>query len=298
MKHLTLLFAVSIGTILVFTACKNRQKDESDYKGFRYNDEMAKSKMEVTKSFIYAFPSPGDLLQRFDESELTYNEELMNSPDSGKNYITSKDKALNLGIYITDMAYAAKFSRSSEALKYLDIIQSLSEDISISTSAFESLIKRAKSNIGDNDSLLAISNDLFFQMVEFLENSGKENTIALVSSGAYIESMHIAFQSVDQYSEDSKIIKQIVELKYPLKNLLDHAETVSDDPNVLSILKYIRELNRIFDELETEAGGSEVINDEPGVISLMGGSDDKMNEEDFKALRAKIEEIRNFIINI
>ena len=112
------------------------------------------------------------------------------------------------------------------------------------------------------------------------------------------ESMHIAFQSVDQYSEDSKIIKQIAELKYPLKNLLDHAETVSDDPNAQSILKYIRELNSIFNELEAQAGGAEVKNDEPGVISLIGGSDDKMDEENFNILKNKINEVRNFIIDI
>lgn len=298
MKHLKLLFALTIGAVLVLPACKNQQKENSDSKGFQFNDEMVKSNIEVTKSFIYAFPSPGDLLERFDEAGLSFNESLMNSPALGKNYITSKDKALNLGIYITDMAYVAKFSRSAEAIKYLDIIQSLSDDISISTNAFESLIERAKNNIGETDSLLAISNDMFFQLVEFLENSGKENTIALVSSGAYIESMHIAFQSVDHYSEDSKIIKQIAELKYPLKNLLDHAETVSDDPNVQSILKYIRELNTIFNELDAQAGGSEVKINEPGVISLIGGSDDQMDEENFNALKEKIEEVRNFIINI
>jgi len=298
MKHLKIIFALTIGIIMALTACKNQQKNESGSEGFEFDDETVMSNMEVTKSFIYAFPSPGDLLARFDEADLVFNEALMNSPDVGNKYITSKDKALNLGIYITDMAYVAKFSRSSEAVKYLDVIQSLSEDIGISTSAFESLIERAKSNIGETDSLLVISSDMFFQLVEFLESSGKENTIALVSSGAYIESMHIAFQSVDQYSEDSKIIEQIAELKYPLKNLLDHAETVSDDPNVQSILKYIRELNSIFNELEAQAGGTEVKNEEPGVISLIGGSDDKMDEENFNILKKKINEVRNFIIDI
>lgn len=176
------------------------------------------------------------------------------------------------------------------------MVQKLSQEIHISTSAYESLIERARENIGNADSLIDISNDMFFQMVEFLEISGQENSIALVSSGAYIESMHIAFQSVEQFSSDNEIIKQITELKYPLRNLLDHAETVSEDSNVKSILRYIKELNNTFNELAEKSSEGEVIRDEPGVISLTGGSVDLMDEKGFNALKEKVEEIRNYIV--
>lgn len=298
MNYRKLLYLIFVGAILVIVSCNNQQKKKAEQDGFRYAEENEKSAIEVTKSFIYAFPSPGDLLERIGDAGLTYQNGLMNSPSSAISYISSKEQALNLGVYVTDLAYSAMFSRSSEAVDYLEVVRSLSDEVHISNSAFESLIDRARENIGDTDSLIDISNEVFFQMVEYLESSGMQNTIALVSAGAYVESMHIAIESAENYGEDSEIFKQIAELKYPLKNLLDHAETVSDDPNVQSVLQYIRELNKTFSELEKEAGGSEVKKDEPGVLTLTGGGEDILDAENFDILRSKVREIRNYIIKI
>lgn len=298
MKYRRLLYLIFAGAILTIVSCNNQQNKGVDKEGFKYDEKREISDIGVTKSFIYAFPSPGDLLDRIGDAGLSFHKELMNSPSSAENYITSKDQALNLGIYVTDLAYAAMFSRSSEAVDYLEVVQSLSKKVHISNSAFESLVDRARDNIGDTDSLIDISNEVFFQMLEYLENSGKANTIALVSAGAYIESMHIAMETAESHGEDSEIFKQITELKYPMKNLLDHAETVSDDPNVQSILQYIRDLNKTFSELEQEAGVSEVSHDEPGVITLSGGGEDILDEKHFNALRTKVAEIRKYIVNI
>jgi hypothetical protein len=298
MKYNKLLYLLFAGAILLVISCNNQKQKGSDGDGFTYSDEIEISNIEITKSFIYAFPSPGDLLQRIGEENLTYRKDILHAPAEAEKYVTSKEKALNLGIYVADLAYTAMFSRSSEAIEYLEVVQSLSQDVHISTSAFESLLDRAKENIGNSDSLIEISNDLFFQLVEFLEISGQQNTIALVSSGAYIESMNIAFQSVDKFDPDNEIIKQIAELKYPLRNLLDHAESVSEDPNVQSILKYIKELNKTFNELAKESSKGEVKHNEPGTISITGGGGDVLHEEGFNSLMIMIGDIRNFIVNV
>lgn len=298
MKYRKLFYLMFVGAFLIIVSCNNQQKKGAEKDGFNYDDKKEISDIAVTKSFIYAFPSPGDLLDRIGDAGLTFQKELMNTPSSAESYLSSKNQALNLGIYVSDLAYSAMFSRSSEAVDYLEVVRSLSKEVHISNSAFESLIDRARDNIGDADSMIDISNEVFYQMVEYLENSGKENTIALVSAGAYIESMHIALETAEGQGEDSEIFKQIAELKYPMQNLLDHAETVSDDPNVKSILQYIRDLNKTFSELEQEAGVSEVKHDEPGVITLSGGGEDILDEEHFNALKTKVAEIRNYIVKI
>ncbi len=170
----------------------------------------------------------------------------------------------------------------------------LSGELNVSSNTFESLIERAKNNIGDRDSLVTLSNEVFLNMVEFLESSGQENTIAVISCGAYIESMYLALNSVDEYNEYNPIIRQIAEFKYPMENLLSHAETVSDDPNVQSIIKYINELNGIFSELEAKS--SKVSKTAPGVISLTGGSAPELNRENFDLMKEKVISIRGLIV--
>ena len=288
----THLLACLISCLILISSC-NSNSGKRGQDGFKFDESSKKSDIEITKSFIYLFPAPGDILDRFQEADIIFNQSFLHKAEHGDKYLNSRDKGLNLGVYVTDMAYSAMFSRSSMAVEYMDVIRKLSTDLSVSTSTFESLIERAKNNVSNGDSLVSISNEVFYNMIEFLENSGKESTIAVISCGAYIESMYIAMNSIEKYKEDDPIIQQITELKYPMENLLGHAETVSDDPNVQSILKYIEELNKVFEDLDREA--SKVTKSEPGVISLSGGTVPELTEENFDLMKQKVTEIRDHI---
>ncbi len=287
------LSLVVLCCFLVVTGCQNRSKKIDD--GFRYDENAKLSDIEVTKSFIYLFPSPGEILDRFYSADLQYKDGLLHDPAASDTYLSVKDKGLNLGVYLTDMAYAALFSRNSQAADYMEVIRKLSGDLNVSTSTFETLIERAWEDMGNRDSLISISNEVFFNMVEFLESSGQENIVAIISSGAYVESMYLALKSVDEYNEDDPIIRQIAELKYPMENLMGHAESVSDDPNVQSILTFVKELNQLFNELETTASNAVV--SEPGVISFSGNSTPDLNRENFDEMKQKVILIREHIVN-
>ncbi len=285
------LLMLSFCCFLVIFGCQNRSKKRDD--SFKFSEEMKMSDIEVTKSFIYLFPSPGEVLDLFYEAELKYFENLLHDPGDADSYLTVKEKGLNLGVYLTDMAYSALFSRNSEAADYLDVVRKLSGDLNVSSDAFESLIERARENLGQRDSLIQISNEVFLNMVEYLESAGQENIVAIISSGAYIEAMYLALGSVDTYNEDDPIIRQISEMKYPLENLMGHAESVSEDPNVQSILEFIRELEELFGELET-ASGKAVVN-EPGTISFSSGSIPELTRENFDEMKQKVALIRENI---
>ena len=282
-----------LSCMLIFTtACKNQQAKKDG--GFEFNSEnLKKSDIEVTKSFIYMFPSPGVLLERFHESDLMYFPGLMNDPANSDTYLSSRDKGLNLGVYITDMAYAAIFERSSESVAYIDEIKKLSTELNVSTSIFEGLIDRAKENVGNNDSLVAISNEVFYNMIQFLEESGKESTIAIISCGAYIEAMYMVLHSVDEYDAENPVIQSITEMKYPMENLLGHTESNSDDPSVQSILNYVKELSALFAELDEES--SSVTKSEPGVLTFSGGTPPELSEDNYSEMKALVNRIRESI---
>lgn len=284
-------------TMLVFIslACLFACNNQSNKKGnFKFDGNAEKEDIEVTKSFIYLFPSPGDILDRFYDANLTFDHNILHDPLAVENFVGIRDEALNLGIYLTDMAYSALFSQSSEASGYFDVTRKLSDDLGVSTAAFESLIDRAKNNINLSDSLISISNEVFYTMIDFLENSGKESTIAIISCGAYIESIYIAMNSIETYEPENPIVQQISELRYPMENLMNHAESNSDDPNVQSILKYIEELNDVFNSLEAES--SKVTKSEPGVISFSGGIVPELNEQNYGKMKQLVKNIRNHII--
>lgn len=290
MNKLRIVFLI-VACLTIAFSCKNPKKQDS--KGFKFEREV-KSDIEAKKSMIYLFPSPGELLDRFYEANLPFKKELLHDPNMADNYMTSKEQGLNLGVYITDMAYTALFSRSSEATDYLKVVNTLSSELNISLTDFESLAERAKNNIGVRDSMIIISNELFFNMLEFLEYSDMENTVAVISSGAYIESIYITLNSIGDYKKEDPLLQAIAELKYPVQNLLSQAESVSDDPNVQSIIKYVKAINDMFSELATET--SKATKTEPGVISFTGGSAPELSLENFNQMKSTISEIREYII--
>jgi len=288
------VIVLSAAFIVAMFGCNNSSKKEME--GFKYDAAQKKKDIEVTKSLIYLFPAPGEILERFQEADLSYIEGIIHDPSLVDQYLTTRDKALNLGVYLTDLAYTSLFTRSNEAADYMNAIQALITDLNISTATFESLIGRAKANLGNTDSMTVISNEVFFNTVEYLESSGRENTIAIISSGAYVESMYLALHAVEDYDADDPIIEQIAELKYPMDNLMSHIETVSDDPNVQSIVEYINDLNAIFETLEEEV--SEAKKDGPGVISFSGGSAPDLTEDNFDDIKSTVESVREVIVGV
>jgi hypothetical protein len=297
LRKIVWLFNV-LALLAFFSSCTNVQTKTEGNQA----ENAADSSDDAVKyyaSVVFLLPSPGEILERFYGADLKYNAGLLNPPANKDKYIGSKAQSLNLGVYITDMAYAALFERSTETVNYLEAIQSLSTEAGISSTIFESLVIRSKANAGKIDSLVSISNEAFTGMLEFLESGGKENTIAQISAGAYIESLYIAVQSISKFSNDDNLVKLLAEMKYPMDNLLETAKSASTsagEPDN-SIVAYLKEISIIFNELDTNPSKTVVSEAKTGTISITGGNKINMSEADFNSLKAKVIEIRNKMVS-
>ncbi len=290
-----------IGLIMIigFSSCTNTGKetnngnreqieDLSNSETDSYDDELT----------FFLLPSPGEIIERLKEANIVYGKKFTNPISNSNNYIGLQSQALNLGIYVTDMAYSAVFTRSAETIEYLNIIQTMGNEINISSSAFKSLVERSKANIGNMDSLILISNDAFYNMIDFLESGGKENIISLISAGAYLESIYLAVCSVEEYEADNDILNQIMDLKYPLDNLRERASIIKNDPSITQTITFLNKIDSIFSEFNIIDEEMEVTETNEGGINISGGELIRLNEDDFLLLKNKIMEMRNSIVKI
>ncbi len=292
-KHVFWLLNLFAG-IFILTACNNPQTKNAA--GANDSLDMFDESLEDMDQVIFLLPSPGDILDRFKQAKIKYNADLINSPDNKDKYLDSKSQALNLGVYITDMAYVALYNRSTETVEYLETIKFLSGEANISSNIFESLIGRSTSNAGKIDSLVNISEEAFDNMLDYLEMGGRENTIAQISAGSYIESMYIALQSVTNYTQDQEIIQALAEMKYPLDNLEEKAKNASLSEAESSIITIINEIVEIFNELDSSSSKTIVAKENTGAIKIQGGDKFYLSEADFNKLKTKITEVRNNIV--
>ncbi len=299
MKKLMTFPLLFIMSLLLISSCADPDKkadQTTKNETGKFTGDSEDDFPDEEESVIYLFPSPGEVLERFYNTEMDYSSDLLNPVSNKDKYLTTRAKALNLGIYLTDFAYLVVFERQQEAIDYLEAINTMSKQVNISAGVYESLITRTENNLGSRDSLLSISRDMFFSILQFLEEGEMQSTIALVSAGSYIEAMHMALQSVEQFSKNSPILKNVSELSYPMHNLLQQAKSSSNDPHVKSILIYLLEINEVFEELESLTEVSKVHKNQNNEISITGGKEFEMNEENFIELKLKIAEIRDNII--
>ena len=73
---------------------------------------------EIMEDMLFLYPSPGEIIDGFFDADLEYRNGLVNSVEKKDSYLGSRSQALNLGIYITDLAYLAKYGLTGEALRH------------------------------------------------------------------------------------------------------------------------------------------------------------------------------------
>ncbi len=128
-----LLLFVALGLIL--TGCNRGPKSEGDGSGdFEAAGTLeteAQEQLNTAKRIFYSLPSPLETAMLIKNAGAEYNEELMNPTSNSSRYITSKSKALNLGIYSTDLSYASLFDQNQATLSYIEVAKEMADGLNI-----------------------------------------------------------------------------------------------------------------------------------------------------------------------
>jgi len=282
-------------SLLLFSGCSgpSGQKTKYDDKSILLTDSTNKEPDFVTS---FNAPSPEEVLSFFENSNTNYNPNLLHIPEKATGYLDSKSQCLNLGIYMADVAYMNMFDQSGQVGPFEATVFHLSEKIKISQAFDQSLSERLLNNIGNIDSTVYLSEQIYFGIVDYLSNNGMNNTLSLISIGTYIEIMHLTLQSIDNYDAGNELIEHIEDQKMLFSQIYDFALTQSLDPGVKEVLHYLNEINAIFNHLEMVEGETTTANDKKNTLVVSGGTSYKMNKEQFDSLKKLIESIRKDII--
>lgn len=289
-------------TMMLALACQSGQKG-SPVLIDNVDESASQSGLESLQQIIYLYPSPAEMLSVFDIEELSYDGSLLNPLESADQYLGSKMKEYALGVYITDLAYTALFGRHVETLDYLDVVKSISEEVSINEAINEDMIERARNNVNFLDSLYEVSNEAFINILQFCERNLRSNTLVMLTAGAFTESLYLAVNMVDDYAEANQLIQHLADQKYAIDNFMLFANSVkSEDPAVVSVLNDMAKIKEIFDGIEPGSGGVSIKpvadpdEDQPKKLVISGSgsnSQPHLSEEEFNALKQAVIEIRN-----
>jgi hypothetical protein len=250
---------------------------------------------DVLKNTYYLFPSPVEVMVAINQGGLAFEPKLMNSLEKREKYIKPNDQYLNIGVYLADLSYCAIFGRNSDAENYLETIKRLSDNVSLSSEINNDLIDKVKNNENSVDSLIKITNEFFFKIVNDLEQNNRQNDVAVISTGAYIECLYLSANLVKKYSNNNLVILKIAEQKHAFDNLFKYAQKYVSYQDLTKYFSYIKQINDAFGKFSEQKENVNVKEDAKHRLLISGGNITVISEAEFKAFKENITKIRNSI---
>ncbi len=296
---------VIIGLILaLFTACGSEKK--SDEQAFLEGLDSAKTEGPsisegVIGDILQRIPSPLEISVLLKESGKKYNGSYLNSPESVSNYNSNYKKALNLGVYGTDLGYTNIYEQNQDGVKYMTSIKTLADGLSIGQFFDIETIGRLASNSKNLDSLLLITTQNFNSINHYLQSRNQSNLSVLFLTGGWVEALNILCEVAAANPANKEMQETIGEQKIILENILLLLSFYKEsDQNMASLLTDMEELKKLYDKVNITYTYSEStfeIVDGVMVIKDNSSSTIEITAEDIANIKALTSSIRNKIIS-
>ena len=235
-----IIFKAFLFIIFIYnvTGCGNKNKSneklliEHDRESVNQEQKIPDHKIA---EIIRSIPSPVETSTLIRESGGIYNNLILNSSDnSNKNYHSNFDKAINLGIYGTDLGYVNIYNQSQDALGYLNCIQSLADELKIGHFFEYNTFKRMANNNSNMDSVMYLTIANFESMNNFLHEQKRSDQSVLILSGGWLEALYISC-TVAKTNKNKELLEKIGEQKIVLDQLLLLLSNYQDDEKIANL---------------------------------------------------------------
>lgn len=290
----SVIASVIVGSLAVVSCGGEEDKKKNDANTVENNEIDSTNNGEVSGFELPGIPTPNDLFDLVKSIGVEKKPGITNNVEKVSEYVDSKSKALNFGVYSADLGYIACFEAGPDFLDYFNVIKTLGDDLGISAAFDPSLIKRIETNEGNLDSLFAVSEDTYFESYAFLEENGKGKELALIIAGGWVESMHIIFQLAGEYEEGNPLNENIAGQQVVLESILEFMARYQEDDMMEVLEKFSNVLMSYTENMTYEEADTEV-KTEGNKVVLGGGSEFSMNKQAFNEIKAQITELRNYI---
>jgi len=245
------LALIGLVAVLILAACgKSKKPDEQAFLNSLDSAKKGPSiDEEVINSILQQIPSPLEISVLLKESGTKYNFGLLNTPDNLSKYNSNYKKALNLGIYGTDLGYTNIYQQNQDGIKYLSSIKSLANELNIGQFFDIETIGRLATNSKNLDSLLLITTQNFNAINHYLQTQGRANLSVLLLTGGWLEAMQITCQVAQKDPKNKELREKIGEQKIILEQIVLLFSFYKDDENMASLLKDMESLKAAFDKI-------------------------------------------------
>lgn len=289
--------------IFILASCNQTKTSKDDIennidKELEIDDELAVD-LNKAKQVFYALPSPIETAMLIKRAGTDYNAQLLNPTSNSSNYTTSRDKALNFGVYGADLSYTSLFSQTQASIQYMVISKKLADDLGILDYVEASFIKRLEKNINNRDSSMSIITEGFVNSSSYLKEAGRPEIAALIITGGWIEGLYIATRLAKDSPNNNELIDRIIDQKLSLATLLQLLNGYKNNKDIQYVTNMINEIESVYNQIQIVTSKVEPItNNESKITTLQATTEIFISDEIFTQLCTKVDSIRNEITGI
>lgn len=300
MKKISLLTLIILGC---FACDSPRNSSIEDYQAGLDSTKAAKPEIseDVIHDILQQIPSPLEISVLLKESGTRYNQQLLNDPKNISNYNTSYQKALNLGIYGTDLGYTNIYEQNQDAIFYLNSVKNLADDLSIGQFFDFGTIKRLATNSSNLDSLLYLTTKNFNNINGYLQEQKRSNLSILILTGGWLEALHITCQVAEKNPDNKELRERIGEQKIIMDNVTLLLGFYSDsNPTMAQYMSDFKPLAEAFNKVKiVTTYGEPTFEEVDGMLVVKDNSTSEvqMSIDNLKEITATTVALRNKFIN-
>lgn len=244
-KSLSILIAAMV---LVLASCGGSQ---SGNKVLTAADSANMKAVEQNvKDVVYPLPTPFEMTKILNSIGVNYSSAILNPVDKAEKYFTQKSKAVNLGVYGADVAYAATYDQKQDVKLYLQALKTLVDQLGISIDYSKMLSDEFKEKINNKDTLIKIITSTYSETYKDLRAKGNPELAAMMVTGMWTEVMYIATNiSKDSYN-NSQIVNMIAKQKDSYLKLLDLLASLDKNKDIKDLETKFLILKPVYDKVD------------------------------------------------
>ena len=242
-RNFKFIFCLFIG--LVFNSCSSGDKVEEGL------DHVDSTRIAVEETRLNAqnvfnsMPDRKEILKLIENHQIDYNADLLNDPNSVDKYTIESTKAVNLGVYGSDLSIASAFEQTQESIIFLKCVNVLAGDLGVNRAFDQGMFDRMEANKSSKDSTLEIITMAFKSADQILKSNNRPATSAIILSGAWVEGLYVSCKITESLNSD-EVAKSILSQEESLKNLVILLEASKLNEGSEYILHGLKTLHEIF----------------------------------------------------
>ncbi len=217
---------------------------------------------QKANKLFYSLPTSHEIISiLIDHPDTKYDISIISKADAQR-YNTTAGRALNIGIYGTDMCYSSLFEQNPQVLKYMSAIKKMSEQLGLLQIFNEETLQKMQDNISKKDSMVAIVTKTFYESDAYLIENGQHETAAMILAGAWLEGHYVALKlTKEDIAFNRKLSTRVLKQLGEMSLMTDYLEKYKEDVNVGEVYGDFSTLKTIVDNANIKENDGELVCD-------------------------------------